>query len=87
MKAWQKPVTVNAVVIALLLLCDLLFTTPGSTTPFPRLMFSGTFILLLAPINLVIGMVRNRQRKADGPYYLLMAGLVLLVGFSVCTLS
>jgi hypothetical protein len=87
MKPWKKPVTANAILIAVLVLCDLLFMTRGSTTPFPRLMFSGTFILLLAPVNLVIDMVRNRQRKGDGPYYLLMAGLVLLIGFSVCSLS
>lgn len=86
MNHWKKPVLINAAIVAALLLYDLLATTHQGGEFVPRFALSGTLILLLAPINLVVGMVRNRNRKKDGPYYLLVSGLVLLVGFSVCTL-
>jgi hypothetical protein len=87
MKPWKKPVLINAAIAAVLFIYDLLTATHQSGSYTPRFALSGTLILLLAPINLIIGMVRNRNRKKDGPYYLLMAGIVLLIGFSVCTLG
>jgi hypothetical protein len=86
MNHWKKPALVNGVVIVVLLLIDLATTAPNSNSYTPRLFLSGTLILLLAPINLVIGMVRNRNKKQDGPFYLLVSGLMLLIGSSVCTL-
>lgn len=53
----------------------------------PRLATSGTLILLLAPVNFLVGMIRNRNRKGDGQYYFLLSGVLLLIGFSVCSLS
>lgn len=87
MKPWKKPLLINLAIGSVLVLYDLLFVAPKNSGPFAPLAFSGTLILLLAPVNLVVGMVRNRNRKKDGPYYLLMAGLMLLIGFSVCTIS
>lgn len=53
----------------------------------PRLATSGTLILLLAPVNFLVGMIRNRNRTGDGQYYFLLSGVLLLIGFSVCSLS
>ena len=89
MRNWKKPVLINAAVVAVVLLYNIVTTTGprGGEDYFPRLAFSGIIILLLAPVNLVVGMVRNRNRRGDGPVYLLLAGLLLLIGFSVCTVQ
>lgn len=83
MKKLQRPILINAAIVLALLLIDFLFVAQSSN----ELFFSGTFIILLAPINFIIGIVRNRQHRGDGPYYFLIAGVLLLIGFSVCSLS
>lgn len=89
MNRWKKPVLINGGIAAVLILYDLLTATAGGGGEnfVPKYAFSGTMILLLAPVNLVIGMVRNRNKKGDGPVYLLISGILLLIGFSVCTLQ
>ena len=89
MQTMKRPLQINAGIALLLILLDLLLGSSSSSGGFtmPRLATSGTLILLLAPVNFIIGMVRNRNRKGDGQYYFLLSGLLLLVGFSVCSLS
>lgn len=85
MKRFKKPLLVNGGIIAGILFC---FTAIGSITNITDVAFaSGTVMLLLAPVNLIVGMVRNRNKKPDGRAYLLLAGLLLLIGFSVCSLG
>lgn len=91
MNRWKKPVLVNLIVVAALVLCNILMVPHRDKGDLyqvylPRFFASGIIILLLTLINLVIGMVRNRDRKRDGPIYLIISGIVLLIGFSVCTL-
>lgn len=87
MNHWKKPVLINLIIVSLLLLYDVATTRPGAGSYVPRLALSGLLILLLAPINLVIGMVRNRNKQKDGPAYLVLSGVLLLIGFSVCTIN
>jgi cell division protein FtsW (lipid II flippase) len=89
MKKAKKPLLVNLAIATFLVLTDaaLSTSTGGDGFPLPRLMVSGLFILVLAFINLLIAMVRNRNRTCDGQYYLLCCGLLLLIGFSVCSVS
>ena len=77
-----RPALINAAVVLLLLLADVFFNDPSS-----RFFVSGTIILFVAAFNFIIGMIRNRNRKGDGPYYFLFAGILLLIGFSVCSVS
>jgi hypothetical protein len=85
MKMARKPVLVNLSIVAAILLLNYITTTANQHDLFGRFAVSGLAIVFLAGVNLVIGMVRNRDRKGDGPVYLLMAGILLLIGFSVCT--
>lgn len=78
MNHWKKPVLINLLIVGLLLIYDLATTRPA---------LSGILILFLAPINLIIGMVRNRNKQKDGPAYLVLSGVLLLIGFSVCTIN
>ena len=87
MKKRKRPIIINAGIVLLLFLIDFLFNSKESTKPLPRFAFSGLFILVLAFVNLLIGMIRNRGRNGDGQYYLLFAGVLLLIGFSVCSYS
>jgi hypothetical protein len=89
MKKIKRPLLINGTIVSFLIIADLLFGTSSSSGGFtmPRLATSGTLILLLAPVNLIIGMVRNRNRTGDGQYYILFSGILLLLGFSVCSLS
>lgn len=82
----KRALLVNVVLVIGLVGYNLLTTKAGGNYIFGRLAFSGVMILLLVPINLVAGMVRNRHHQPDGKYYILMAGILLLVGFSVCSL-
>jgi len=91
MNKWKKQVLINVTIVAVLLFIDLLLAKGNKlrTTDhvyLPQFVFSGIMILLLAPINFITGMIRNRNRKGDGPIYLLISGLLLLIGFSVCTI-
>lgn len=78
-----RPVLINIVIVAVLLLTDVVFNTHDDS----RFFFSGTMILFVAAANFLIGMIRNRNRTGDGHYYFLFAGTLLLIGFSVCSAS
>lgn len=84
MTRWEKPVLLNTVVFAALLLYDLATNAYTNDGLFGRFASIGMMLLLLAPVNFVIGLVR--WRKGDGPAYLIISGLLLLIGFSVCTI-
>lgn len=89
MQKMKRPLLINAAIALLLILLDLLLGSSSSSGGYsmPRLATSGTLILLLAPVNFLVGMIRNRNRKGDGQYYFLLSGVLLLIGFSVCSLS
>jgi hypothetical protein len=87
MKKIKRPLLVNAGIVFLLNVLDYTFNSVLNTQLFPRFAFSGTLIMILAALNFLTGMVRNRNRTGDGPYYFLIAGVLLLIGFSVCTVS
>lgn len=85
MNRFKKPLLVNGIIIFSIIL---FFTIIGSITSGGDLAIAaGTVMLLLVPVNLIIGMVRNRDKKPDGKAYLLLAGVLLLIGFSVCSLG
>lgn len=86
MNHWKKPLLVNAITLVVVLVVSLL------VSPFPYQLVDHAFavsfaMIFLAPVNLVVGMVRNRNKRPDGPAYIILAGLLLLIGFSVCTVS
>ncbi|WP_162944600.1 hypothetical protein [Flavisolibacter nicotianae] len=81
-KLW-RPILVNAVLVAVIFLVDLASQSP--TYFFPRYTFTGMFMVLLTAGNFLFGMIRNRNRKGDGHYYFLISGVLLLIGFSVCS--
>lgn len=83
----KRAILVNLAIIAGLIAYDLLTTEAGTAMYVSRLAFSGILILLLAVANLIVGMVRNRDKKGDGKYYIAAAGVLLLIGFSVCTVN
>jgi heme/copper-type cytochrome/quinol oxidase subunit 3 len=87
MNRWEKPLLINGAIVAVLFLFDLLTASQQGGEFTPRFALSGTLILLLAPINLIVGMIRNRNRKRDGTVYIALAGILLLIGFSVCTIQ
>ena len=76
---------INLLLVLVLLAVDFVVNSEANTRPLPRYVMSGTLMLLLAFINLLVGMVRNRNRTGDGQYYLLCSGILLLMGFSVCS--
>ncbi len=85
MNRWKKPLLINGAIIAALLIWNMLLPRNGDSY-IPRFAMSGTLILLMAPVNLIVGMIRNRMRKADGAVYIAFPGILLLIGFSVCTI-
>ena len=87
MNRWKTPLLINGAIAAALFGIDWLTASPHGGEFTPRFAMSGTLILLLAPVNLVVGMVRNRKRKGDGPVYIALSGILLLIGFSVCTIQ
>lgn len=89
MKKFQRPIIINAVIVSLLLLLCVLFPEQQrkGNVLIPGSMISGLGILFLSVVNFVIGVIHNRDRKGDGQYYFLFAGVLLLIGFSVCSYS
>lgn len=87
MNSWRKPLLINGAIAALLLLFDGLTGGAGDGMYVPRFALSGIVMLLLAPVNLVIGIVRSVNRKNNWPVYIMLSGLLALVGFSVCTIN
>ena len=85
MKKFARPLIVNAIIVLVLFIIDFFANSTRNTRPFPRFFLSGFLILLLSLINLITGMIRNRDKKGDGQYYLIIAGVLLLIGFSVCS--
>lgn len=81
-KKLRRPLLINLGIVLFLVLTDVLLNAEVS-----RFLVSGTFILLVAVVNFVIGMIRNRNRTGDGPYYFLIAGILLLIGLSVCSVA
>ena len=84
MKPWKRPVLINSILVGIMLALSYAFTTQWEY-PVDRFGWGSVGIVFLAFINLIVGMVRNRNRKPDGPYYLLMTGVLLLIGFSICS--
>ena len=82
MNRFRNPLKVNGI----MLLIALFFAMLASGSRLNELPFiMGTLMLLLAPVNIVIGMVRNRNKTGDGGAFILFAGILLLVGFSTCS--
>ena len=82
MNRFRNPLKVNGI----LLLIVFFFALIASGLRLNELPFiMGTLMLLLAPVNIVIGMVRNRNKQKDGSAFILFAGILLLVGFSTCS--
>jgi hypothetical protein len=82
MNRFKYPLKVNGIILLVLFV----FALIGSASRPEDLFFiMGTLMLLLAPVNVVIGMVRNRNKKGDGGAFILFAGLLLLIGFSTCS--
>ncbi|RPD48258.1 MULTISPECIES: hypothetical protein [Chitinophagaceae] len=83
MNRFRNPLRVNAIMLAVFFLLALAGTGSASMRDAPFIL--GTGMLLLAPVNLVVGMVRNRNKKPDGMAFVITAGLLLLLGFSTCS--
>ena len=82
MNRFSTPLKTNGILLLFFLFLALL-SSGARLNDLPFIM--GTVMLLLAPVNLVIGMVRNRKKKPDGNAFIIFAGLLLLVGFSTCS--
>lgn len=82
MKIPARPVLINIAIIVAIIFIGYLFHADSTNTD---LTLSGMFIMILSGINFILGMIRNRDKKGDGPAYFLMSGIILLIGFSVCS--
>lgn len=81
-KKLRRPLLINLGIVFLVVLADILLNEASG-----RFFTSGTLILVVAVGNFLIGMIRNRDRTGDGPYYFLIAGILLLIGVSVCSVA
>ncbi|OLY94021.1 hypothetical protein SAMN05444008_110172 [Cnuella takakiae] len=81
MNRWKNPLRMNGAILAGI---AFLFLIPGNVNGTDLLFLLGTMMLLLAPVNLVVGMVRNRNKRPDGMAFIISAGLLLLLGFGTC---
>lgn len=81
MNRWKNPLRMNGILLAGI---ALLFLMSGNTNGTDLLLLLGTMMLLLSPVNLVVGMVRNRNKRPDGMAFVISAGLLLLLGFGTC---
>lgn len=82
MKEFSKPILFNLVIIGIAFLLGL---TTNSGDIIGRFAVSGFIIVLLGIANLIIGGVKLVGGKENGDLYLLSGGVILLIGFSVCT--
>jgi len=81
-KKLRRPLLINLGIVLVMVLADILLNEASG-----RFLASGTLILVVAVVNFLIGMIRNRNRTGDGPYYFLIAGILLLIGVSVCSVA
>ena len=81
-KKLRRPLLINLGIVLVVVLADILLNEASG-----RFLASGTLILVVAVVNFLIGMIRNRNRTGDGPYYFLIAGILLLIGVSVCSVA
>lgn len=82
MSRFRNPLRANALLLGVLFLLLLIGTGSSGMRDAPFIL--GTVMLLMAPVNLVVGMVRNRNKKPDGMAFIITSGLLLLLGFSTC---
>jgi drug/metabolite transporter (DMT)-like permease len=83
MRRFRNPLRVNGILLGILFFLVLIGSGATNLRDAPFIL--GTVMLLLAPVNLVVGMVRNRNRRDDGMAFIITAGLLLLLGFSTCS--
>lgn len=83
MSRFRNPLRINGIILGVLWVLAMIGTGNSGFKDVPFIL--GTFMLLLAPVNLVVGMVRNRNKKHDGMAFIITAGLLLLLGFSTCS--
>lgn len=82
MKDFVKVLLVNLIVMALLML--LLVLQYKNIRENVNL---GLPFLWLSGINVIISIIRVASRKEDAKIFLLFAGILFLIGFSVCSLT
>ena len=84
MNHWKKPLLANGIILAVFFLISWLFGSRELELP-DHFFFMSIFMMFMAPVNLITGILRNRLKKPDGKLYIILAGLLLLVGFSACS--
>lgn len=85
MKESAKAILVNLVIIAVLLGINFIATSGQEHYFFGRFAFAGLLILFAGLINIGIGIGKLVRRNNGGELFLLSGGVILLIGFSVCT--
>ena len=85
MKESTKAILMNVVIILLLLGANYITTSPNDYHVLGRFAFAGIFILLTGFINILMGIAKLVRRNEGGEFFILIGGIILLIGFSVCT--
>jgi hypothetical protein len=82
MKGIMKPLIFNVVIIGIAFILNMIV---GGGDILGRFATAGFVIVMLGITNLIIGGVKIVNNKENGSFYLLCGGVILLIGFSVCT--
>ena len=85
MKASTKVILTNTVIILFLLGLNFVATTEKGNHILGRFAFAGIFILLTGLVNIGIGIGKLADKKEEGQSFILFGGIILVIGFSVCT--
>lgn len=85
MKASTKVILTNTIIILCLLCLNFVTTTEKGNHILGRFAFAGIFILLTGLVNIGIGIGKLADKKEEGQSFILFGGIILVIGFSVCT--
>ncbi len=88
MKRINIVIAINVAIITAAVAINYFRTSPRGDYFFGRFAGAGLVILATALINIIIGLtyINIFEKKDYGRSYLLVGGIILLIGFSVCSL-
>jgi hypothetical protein len=79
----KKPFIVNAMIVGFIIVLDLISFKVFYNE---NIHIAAALALpFLAGVNFILGIIYNRKKGYDGEGFFIMSGVILLIGFGVCS--
>jgi hypothetical protein len=83
----KKVILINILIVTGIFVINVLITRGDTYFFFGRFALTGVISILSGIINLFIGLSKMAIKDEGAKFYILMGGLFLLIGYSVCSIK